>query len=99
MLWRLAHFAGGTSGLSPQQSALVEQSRTWQVLPVPVRSKFDGWHDLFEHATPVGQSWVAMQDKSASQSFEESHDEPRAPSLTGSSPGCPAAPVSEPASG
>jgi hypothetical protein len=59
----------------------------WQVLPVPVRSKFDGWHDLLEHATPVGQSCVAMQDKSASQSFEESQDEPRAPSLMGSSPG------------
>ena len=46
MLSRLAHLSGAFSGFSPQQSALLAQSLTWQLLPVPVRSsKFDGWHD------------------------------------------------------
>jgi hypothetical protein len=35
-LLRLAHFAGAVSGMSPQQSALLAQSLTTQLLPVPI---------------------------------------------------------------
>jgi hypothetical protein len=93
MLLRLAHFSGAVSGMSPQQSALLAQSLTRQLLPVPIRSKSDGWHDLLAQLTPTGQSRVTTQDKSSAQSLVESQDVPRSPFRTLSSAAPPSAEV------